>query len=204
MLRRKTDWDLIFVLAGGEERKVLGLELFRDGQAPRMILSTSRFEIRKFVDLPLPLCVDLGRTAFALPPRLRYFFVAFEEDSASIERIPHGRFGTWSEIVALAVWLRARPQVRSLLFVSSQLHLRRVAACSRALLPADLRVEFLPASENAPGAATRLREKLKTALYRILAWFPGLNTPSGAKSAGLRRSARSASSHGRPAAANRA
>src|ERR1035441_3224688 len=39
--------DLIFVMAGRMERKQYGLELYRAGIAPRLILSVGRFEVSK-------------------------------------------------------------------------------------------------------------------------------------------------------------
>ena len=43
--------DAIFVFAGREERKRLGVELFRSGYTPRLILSVARFEWRHFETL---------------------------------------------------------------------------------------------------------------------------------------------------------
>jgi hypothetical protein len=40
--------DLIFVLAGRVYRKEYALDLFRQGLAPRILFSVSRFEIRRF------------------------------------------------------------------------------------------------------------------------------------------------------------
>jgi hypothetical protein len=40
--------DLIFVLAGRDYRKHYALQLFKDGIAPSILFSVSRFEIRRF------------------------------------------------------------------------------------------------------------------------------------------------------------
>src|ERR1035438_7158796 len=39
--------DLIFVMAGRMERKHYGLELYRAGVAPQLVLSVGRFEVSK-------------------------------------------------------------------------------------------------------------------------------------------------------------
>ena len=39
--------DLIFVIAGAMERKQYGLDLFRAGVSPKLLLSVGRFEVRK-------------------------------------------------------------------------------------------------------------------------------------------------------------
>src|ERR1035438_4258492 len=49
--------DLIFVMAGRMERKHYGLELYRAGLAPRLVLSVGRFEVSKMSQLGLE-CVD--------------------------------------------------------------------------------------------------------------------------------------------------
>ena len=142
--------DLIFVLAGRQGRKVYALRVFREGKAPRIILSTARFEIRRFASLSLPAPLDLLRMASVVPPPQRHFFVYFERSSCQVDLIPVARLGTLSELEQLATWLRARPNIRSVLVVSSGAHLRRVRMCCRALLPAELRVRLIAAPEEAP------------------------------------------------------
>src|SRR5262245_11773192 len=46
--------DAIFVFAGRESRKRFGVRLYREGRAPRLLLSVGRFEWRRFADLSLP------------------------------------------------------------------------------------------------------------------------------------------------------
>ncbi len=172
--------DLIFVLAGWQGRKVYALELYREGRAPRILLSTARFEIRRFASLALPVSVDLLKLAAAIPPPQRHFFVDFEGDSCRVERISVRRFGTLGEIEALAKWLHARPQIRSLLVVSSGAHLRRIRMCCRALLPGHLQLRLIAGPDEAWGLhpegwgrekfgnALILSELLKLFLYRIV------------------------------------
>ena len=70
--------DLIFVLAGRMHRKECALELFREGLAPRILLSVGRFEIRRFSKMALPASLDLLKLAQAVPPSQRHYFVFFE------------------------------------------------------------------------------------------------------------------------------
>lgn len=175
--------DLIFVLAGAEIRKKFGLKLFRERNFRWILLSTGRFEIRKFTNLELPVKIDLLQIAAPIPPPQRHFFVCFEADSVAVERIPLGRFGTLSEIRALAKWLEERPEIQRVLVVSSASHLCRVGSCCRALLPKHVRAEMIPVpaeldselrSEVQLGEFWRkawIAEFIKILLYRILLWF---------------------------------
>lgn len=158
-LKRVYDWlawsdpsgeaDLIFVLAGRQGRKVYALRAYSEGKAPRILLSTARFEIRRFANLPLPVPLDLLKTASGVPPPLRHFFVYFEGAFCQVDLIPIGRLGTLSEIEQLANWLRVRPHITSVLIVSSGAHLRRVRMCCRALLPPEVQLRLIAAPEEA-------------------------------------------------------
>lgn len=175
--------DLIFVLAGAEIRKKFGLKLFRERNVRRILLSTGRFEIRKFTNLELPVKIDLLQIAAPTPPPQRHFFVCFEADSVAVERIPVGRFGTLSEIRALAHWLKERPEIQRVLVVSRASHLCRVGMCCRALLPKRVRTEMIPGPAELDSTARsegqlrefwrkpRVAEFIKIPVYRILLWF---------------------------------
>ena len=175
--------DLIFVLAGAEIRKKFGLKLFRERSLRWILLSTGRFEIRKFTNLELPIKIDLLQIAAPIPPPQRHFFVCFEADSVAVERIPLRRFGTLSEIRALANWLEGRPEIQRILVVSSASHLRRVGACCRALLPKRVRSEMIPvpaeldSEERSEGQVAEFWRKswivefIKILIYGILLWF---------------------------------
>ena len=190
-LERLYDWlspadnpgqgDVMFVLAGRQSRKVYALELFRRGAAGTLLISVARFEIRKFAQLSVPADLDLQAIARATPPSLRHYFVSFQEDSSEVALVSRGRFGTLSEIQALARWLQARPQIRILLVVSSAPHLRRVRACCRALLPTGLKIHFVATSNdgalmrsnwwrNRHSMAVVLKEIPKLFIYKLLLW----------------------------------
>jgi hypothetical protein len=158
MLRFLFDWlsradsaapaDVIFVLAGHKSRKVLAIQLLRQGLAPRVLLSVGRFEIRRFPELGLPQTIDLLQVAQTIPPPQRHFFVLFEKEQFTIQRIPVRALGTLSEIDALADWLTVHPEISSLLVVSSSPHLRRLRICCRALLPLNIKTGFVAATEE--------------------------------------------------------
>lgn len=170
--------DLIFVLAGRQSRKLYALELFRQALGGTLLMSVGRFEIRKFAQLPIPADVDLLQIASTTPPRLRHYFVRFQNGIGEAERVRRGRFGTLSEIQALAQWLEARPQIGTVLVVSSGPHLRRVRACCRAILPARLQMSFAAAPESGevnPSTwldrkwqALVLKEIPKLVIYRLV------------------------------------
>jgi uncharacterized SAM-binding protein YcdF (DUF218 family) len=155
LLPRLRDWlspvdaprsaDLIFVLAGRVYRKDYALELFRRGLAPRILLSVGRFEIRRFSKMALPVPLDLLKLAQDVPPPQRHYFAFFEGQQVRTQHVLPGRFGTLTEIEALARWLSERPEIRSVLIVSSGAHLRRIRMCCRSLLNVNIRLAFLAA-----------------------------------------------------------
>ena len=109
---------LIFVLAGRISRKDYALQLFREGLAPRLLFSVTRFEIRRFSKMALPIPLDLLKLAQGGPPR-RHFFVLFQGSECHADHVPPRRFGTLTEIESLARWLDANPEVQSLILISS-------------------------------------------------------------------------------------
>src|SRR3984893_6468489 len=160
-LRRLYDWlacadsvgdgDLIFAVAGRQRRKMFALELFSQGRAPKLLLSVARFEIRRFAKLPLPVSLDLLSIAAPIPAPVRHFFVSFEAGKSAVEFVRlRGRFGTLREIQAFAAWLKDRPNINSVLVVSSASHLRRVRLCCRAFLPRRLQFRMLADPDENP------------------------------------------------------
>jgi uncharacterized SAM-binding protein YcdF (DUF218 family) len=137
--------DAIFVPAGLKSRKVFAIRLLEQGIAPALLFSVGRFEIRRFPELGLPQTIDLLQMAQSIPPPQRHFFVLFENQQFTVQRIPVRTLGTLSEIDALADWLSAHPGISSLLVVSSGPHLRRLRICCRALLPRNMKTSFLAA-----------------------------------------------------------
>lgn len=166
--------DAVFVLAGGRQRKIYGLELYAAGLAPQILLSVGRFEIRRFSELALPYPadvapIDLLAAAQALPPLKRHFFVAFDQAGVAFEQIAAARLGTLREIRALAKWCDERTEISSLTIVSSGYHLRRVRMCCSALLPARIRVTYAaPPDESAPGWRNLFLELIKLPAYAVL------------------------------------
>src|SRR5262249_54551038 len=118
--------DLIFALAGEQNRKEYAVKLFSEGFAPRLLLSVARFDVRRFSQLALPRQLDLPGMAAQLSRSERHFFVFVENGGASVQTIPPTRFGTLREILALRMWLKEHPEIASVLVVSSGFHLTRV------------------------------------------------------------------------------
>jgi len=142
--------DLIFVLAGKVHRKEYALELFRQGLAPRLLFSVGRYEIRRFSKMPLPVPLDLLKMAQDVPPPQRHYFVFFQGQETRVEHVPPVRFGTLMEIDALSRWLAENPNIRSVLVISSDTHLRRIRLCCRALLNPATELAFLAAPLTIP------------------------------------------------------
>jgi hypothetical protein len=158
--------NLIFVLAGLPSRKSFALDLFQSRLAPRILFSVGRYEIRRFASFSLPQQIDLLEMAQSVPPPLRHYFVYFADQKFEVQRILASGFGTMREIDALAQWLEARPDITSLLIVSSGFHLRRLRLCCRVLLHRNLNLHFLavpgeiPPTYSADGHARRQVRKV--------------------------------------------
>lgn len=171
--------DLLFVLAGHMSRKHYALQLFREGLAPRLLFSVGRFEIRRFSKMPLPSPLDLLKLAQNQPPQTRHYFVLFQANECRVEHVQPRRFGTLTEIAALARWLAANPEVQSLLLVSNAAHLRRIRLCCQFLLRPGLELTFLlvpsslldlaePQPSGMQSTMSDLLELTKVLAYRLL------------------------------------
>jgi len=175
--------DAIFVLAGRGNRKLYGLELFRQGLAPKILFSVARFEIRRFSKMQLPVSLDRLKIAADVPSPERHHFVWFEGGNVQVAYVRPGRLGTLTEIESLARWLGKNPEIHSLLIISSSPHLRRLRLCCRALVrrPVQFALAAAPdpsssgATENGQGAVksrgAALLELVKLALYWVLLTF---------------------------------
>lgn len=161
--------ECIFVLAGKQERKECGIDLWRQGYAAELILSVGRFEWRGFYTLDLPSDGGLQRLVEATPPVERHFFVRFGSDGARAWLVRPRRFGTWTEAHALAGAMREEPP-GSLLVVSSPIHLRRAALAFRhAFRGRGTRIVPVACADREPVTrADILTEFRKYMLYRTL------------------------------------
>jgi hypothetical protein len=160
--------DAIFVFAGRESRKRFGVRLFREGVAPRLVLSVGRFEWRRFASLGLPSDGGLVDLVSETEPKRRHFFVDIRSRSASAERISTGLLGTWSETRALSRFVR-REGVQKLIVISHRQHLRRCLLGLRLTLPASCSV--LPVSspsDDDEEPPSILRERFKFLCYSAL------------------------------------
>jgi uncharacterized SAM-binding protein YcdF (DUF218 family) len=169
--------DLIFVFAGRHERKRHGVRLWKEGFAPTLVLSVERFEWRRFVELGLPDDGGLLDLVERTPPVDRHFFVVLDRAGARAYRVPARGLGTWREAQALADLL-GREGLRSVLVVSSAIHLKRAVSTLRGLARG---VQFDATAVPDPGSVIArdgwwrlprarravLREALKLFMYRV-------------------------------------
>ena len=171
--------DVIFVLAGREQRKHFAFKLFREGWAPTLLISVGRFEIRRFGTLGLSSSLDLPAVAATTEPRLRHYFVTVRAGETEVQKIPFSHFGTLREIRAFSNWVREHPAVRSVMIVSSGFHLKRVRMCCRRLMPEGVKLCFVSAAEegrfffthwwrHASARKLVLSEVVKLAAYKVL------------------------------------
>jgi uncharacterized SAM-binding protein YcdF (DUF218 family) len=120
-------FDAIFVFAGGQARKELGAAAWRRGDAPVLVVSVARFEWRRYALLGLPGFEALRAAVDRVPPPKRHFYVVLEPaERVAILSVAVHRFGTRNEARALFALARERGWA-SILAISSEFHLRRVA-----------------------------------------------------------------------------
>ena len=166
--------DLVFALAGRESRKAYALLLFSQGKGKRLLLSVGRYEIRRFAVLPWPAPLNLPEAVAGVPPPIRHSFVTFGEGGSAIQLIKPGSLGTWSEIGALAEWLKSRQRVHNILIISSGSHLRRVRLCCRALLPKAVNYKVRAVVEDGPFLCRDFWWRDPKSRAIVLAEFPKL------------------------------
>jgi DUF218 domain-containing protein len=191
--------EVLFVLAGRPERKRYGLELWRRGYAPTLVLSVGRFEWRRFGELGLPEDGGLVDLVQQTPPEERLFFVVVDRADAGTRvralRVPVRSLGTWSEASGLADFLQ-RGGYGSVLVVSSAIHLRRAVTTLRALARGRrgagasggaVRIDATAVPEHESSVAREswwreprarravLREAVKLLLYRVRLLFTALS-----------------------------
>ena len=121
-------FDAIFVFAGGQARKELGAAAWRRGDAPVLVVSVARFEWRRYALLGLPGFEALRAAVDRVPPPKRHFYVVLErgDERVAVLSVAVHRFGTRNEARALFALARERGW-NSILAISSEFHLRRVA-----------------------------------------------------------------------------
>jgi hypothetical protein len=137
--------DCIFVLAGNQERKLYGIRMWRVGYAPQLILSVRPLESRQLSELELE---SEGFESLAYPtfPEKKPFFLRLDRQDMSC--IPIQR----SEARALADYFREMP-LRSLLVVTSPVHMRRTALMfRRAFRKSKVQLTFATLPENMPSS----------------------------------------------------
>ena len=139
--------DVIFVLAGLPERKVYGLQLFREGLAPRLILSVGRFEVRRIGGLGFN-DLNLRDQAARLPPEQRHFFIDIVAHSRRVTVRGEAGGGTYAELLSLGRYLESEG-TSSLLVVSTSIHLGRVRYyCRRIALFSGTEMRYVSVPEH--------------------------------------------------------
>jgi hypothetical protein len=160
----------MFVLAGAKVRKLQAWSEFQQGAAHRLMLSTGRFELRKFAELPVSPKPDLIGMAAPITPRLRHCCVLFEDGEAKVIWVRRKRLGTMTEVEFMGKWLREHPEIQSVRVVSSDYHLPRIRLCCRYLLPANVHAEFEGVLDKRAGWKNANAERLKIGLYAVALW----------------------------------
>ena len=162
--------DLIFVLAGRMDRKLYGLELYRAGVAPRLLLSIGRFEVSKMATVDFEGAGDLIAQRNDLPPDQRHFFCEMNTTGHQIEHPQLPRWNTYGEILGLRGYL-GRQMPGRMIVISSDVHMRRVALTVAKVfhgIPLDARYCAVPTDDR----RYLLKEAIKLAAYWVILLLP--------------------------------
>ena len=176
--------DLIFVLAGRMERKQYGLELYRSGVSPKLVLSVGRFEVSRLGKLDVACVEELIALRDQTPPDERHFFVTMDTSGVRVEKAALARWNTYGEVVGLRRLLE-KEKVGRVIVISTDVHLHRVALASAKVFR-GMPVQFLYCP--VPSRLTRfskedwwsrrdsrrfvVREMIKLAGYRMILLMP--------------------------------
>jgi hypothetical protein len=177
--------DLILVIAGRMDRKAYGLELYDKGLAPRLLLSTGRFEVSRMRALSIRGVEELIALRDRLPARQRHFAVQLDSSGTKFQTLPLPRWSTYGEALGLRPLLLQKA-VGRVLVVSTDVHLRRVAlSFSKIFRGGAIEFSYCPVPQRLTGIKregwwTRpadrsfvIRELWKLAGYRLILLFPG-------------------------------
>jgi hypothetical protein len=170
--------DLIFVMAGRMSRKRYALDLYREGVAPRLVMSVGRFEVSKMAALGLDALNDLKALRDRTPADERHFFLVFDDTGIQVEKADLRIWNTYGELLALKSYLD-RTLHRRVIVVSSDVHLRRVTITLAAICR-ESPVEFLYCAVPRDKEPQSLREEwrmvvsecLKLTGYRVILAMP--------------------------------
>lgn len=134
--------DCIFVLSGKQERKKYGIKMWRFGYAPQLILSVGKEECGGFGELQLESDGGLSMAAAQAEDRRSRFFVRLDRQETFCKLVSK------SEAKALADYVKDL-SIRSLLVVSSPVHMRRTARSFRwAFRKSGIQLTFVPVPEE--------------------------------------------------------
>ena len=176
--------DLIVVLAGRMDRKHYGMELYRAGMAPRLLLSIGRFEVSRMKPIIANAMPELVALRDRTPPENRHFFCDFRAQGSRIQTAHLRRWSTYGEVLALSEYLDSEMPDR-VMIVSTDIHLRRAALAlehclgGRApeLLYCPVPPEYTSLSrfnwwKHSADLSFVLKETLKLAGYRTILALP--------------------------------
>src|SRR6185369_9088466 len=97
--------DVIFLITDQIARKHYGIELFRAGVAPRLVLSTERFEVSKMSKFGLARFDELVALRDRTPAHERFFLWKMDASGESIEKRKIPRWNTYGEVLGLRQFL---------------------------------------------------------------------------------------------------
>ena len=128
--------DLIVVMAGKMERKQYGIELYKAGVAPRLLLSVGRFEVSKLRKIDIGGIDELVALRDKTPPDERHFFLTIDASGIRIENPRLSRWSTYGEALALRQQSE-KERAHLVMIVSSDIHLRRVRLTFASVFPEE-------------------------------------------------------------------
>lgn len=167
------------------ERKRYGLDLYGTGLAPRLVLSIGRFEVSKMPRIGINVPAELIELRDSIPPEERHFFLELNASGVHVEKAKLRRWSTYGELLAFRDRLVSDP-ARSVLVISTDIHLRRAALTLDGLLYGSNRKILYCAVPDGYGSLKKAKwwtrredrryvmsEAFKLVGYRLILAMPG-------------------------------
>jgi hypothetical protein len=152
--------DCIYVLSGNQERNAYGTKMWRYGYSRQLILCVGRSELPNFTQLRLETDSEPEPLLKRMSAAGDHFLIRRDRQQTSYAPARMGRLKIRSETRALAEYLSDIP-VRSLLVVSSPIHMRRVAlSFRRAFRKAGVHLAFVAVPENPSLSSPSIRAEI--------------------------------------------
>jgi len=117
-------------------RKHYAVQLFREGLAPRLLLSVADSKSAAFSKMALPIQVDLLKQAQDVPRHSATSLFCSKTENGAWSMSSQGCLALLRRLHRWRAGSTRNPEVQSVILISNEAHLRRIRMCCRLACPA--------------------------------------------------------------------